>query len=198
MNAATRTLPLIAWLIGAITMPLPSTPRETGIELGIHTVYGADERTLDQITFANEAFEAAGLILPSLTIHVHPDSEGCDGFRGKFNTDGSGRRVDLCLGLQFTVLHEFAHAWERHTVEDSTRTASLTSYCLNAWNEHDAKWRLRGIEVAAGTIAKGVLSDPLKVWEVGDADVLDAGYQLLTGTRSLRFAGEVSGAADSA
>jgi len=153
----------------------------------IHVVYGADANARDQIAAADAAFHAAGLELPSLEIHVFGNYTGCDGLAGQFNRDGSGLRVDFCSGNSFTVLHEFAHAWEYHHVDDTVRDAFLELHDLASWRSREVPWAERGVEVAAETIAKGLLKRALPTWQCDDAALLDEGYALLTGERSPRF-----------
>ena len=147
----------------------------------------------EQIADADAAFRAVGLELPGLEIHVHENYEGCDGFAGQFNRDSSGLRIDFCSGNSFTVLHEFAHAWEYHNVDDTTRDALVEMHGLEAWRSSDVPWAERGVEVAAETIARGLLERAFPEWQCGELELLDQGFQLLTGRSSPRFvAGRLS------
>jgi len=158
-----------------------------------HVVHGSDERSHEQIADADAAFRAAGLDLPSLEIHVHENHAGCGGFAGQFNRDGSGLRVDFCSGNSFTVLHEFAHVWEYHNVDDTTRDALVEMHGLETWRSSDVPWEERGVEVAAETIAKGLLERPFPEWQCEEIELLDQGFRLLTGRSSPRFvAGRLS------
>lgn len=158
-----------------------------------HVVHGSDERSHQQIADADAAFRVAGLTLPDLEIHVHENYAGCGGFAGQFNRDGSGRRVDFCSGNSFTVLHEFAHAWEYHNVEDTTRDALVELHGLETWRDRGVPWEERGVEVAAETIAKGLLERPFPEWQCEEIELLDQGFRLLTGRSSPRFvAGRLS------
>jgi hypothetical protein len=172
------------------------TTTTSTVAVASHSVYGSDERSRAQIAHADTAFRAAGLGLPNLEIHVHENFTGCDGWAGLFNRDGSGTRVDLCSGTQFTVLHEFAHAWEYRHVDDSARDEFLKLHGLDAWRGHQIPWARRGAEVAAETVAKGLLDRALPEWQCGEALVLDAGFSILTGYRSPRFADAVVGRGD--
>lgn len=156
-------------------------------------VRGSDERSNEQIADAEAAFRVAGLELPGLEIHVHEDYAGCDGFAGQFNRDGSGLRVDFCSGHSFTVLHEFAHVWEYHNVDDTTRDAFVELHGLGTWRDRDTPWAERGVEVAAETIAKGLLERAFPEWQCDEVELLDQGFSLLTGRSSPRFvAGRLS------
>lgn len=152
-----------------------------------HAIHGADERSRDQIADAEAAFRAAGLELPDLEIFVHGTFLDCDGMAGLFNRDGSGLRVDWCSGHPFTVLHEFAHAWEYHNVDDGNRAEFLELYGLSSWRGRDVPWAQRGAEMAAETIAQGLLALPFAEWRCNEILLLDEGFRLLTGHSSPRF-----------
>lgn len=158
-----------------------------------HVVLGFDERSSEQIADADAAFRVAGLQLPDLEIHVHENYAGCDGLAGQFNRDGSGLRVDFCSGNAFTVLHEFAHAWEYHNVDDAARDALVEMHGLETWRSSEIPWAERGVEVAAETIAKGLLERAFPEWQCEEVELLDQGFRLLVGRPSPRFvAGRLS------
>jgi len=152
-----------------------------------HVVHGSNERSYEQIAHADAAFRVAGLELPDLEIHVHENYAGCNGFAGQFNRDGSGLRVDFCSGHSFTVLHEFAHVWEYHNVDDTTRDAFVELHGLETWRSRGVPWEERGVEVAAETIAKGLLDRAFPEWQCDEVELLDQGFRLLTGRQSPRF-----------
>jgi hypothetical protein len=189
VNTAPRIVSVATALI-VILSPVVTIALDplSGTAVAPHVVDGSDERSRHKIEYADSAFRAAGLQLPHLEIHVHERFADCDGFGGRFNGDGSGLRVDLCSGLLFTVLHEFAHAWEYHNVDDATRDAFLELRDLEAWHGREIPWARRGVEAAAETIAKGLLDGPLPEWQCDQADLLDEGFHILTGRRSPRFA----------
>lgn len=195
MTTVTRTARLAGLLaVALISMASPTGSDGGSITVGRHTVYGADQSAIAKIEHADAVFASAGLRLPGLEIHVRPNFAACDGLGGRFNVDGSGRSVELCSGLQFTVLHEFAHAWAHHNLSDETRRDFVELHGLPSWNDPDIPWARRGTEVAAETIAKALLNSPLPDWQQEVAAELDAGYTLLTGTRSPRFAAAVRSA----
>ena len=185
---------LLLAVVNVAALPGPATPEPPpAMAVGSHLAHGSDERSRAQIAYADEAFRSAGLELPGLEIHVHESFAGCDGWAGLFNRDGSGTRVDLCSGTQFTVLHEFAHAWEYHWVDNASRNEFLELHGLDAWRGRELPWAQRGTEVAAETIARGLVNRPLPPWLCAEAEVLDAGYAILTDHRSPRFAQAVDG-----
>ena len=187
VSAASVVLVTVTPPIGTVDDPVSDAATAS------HVIRGSDERSHEQIADADAAFRVAGLTLPDLEIHVHENYEGCDGFAGQFNRDGSGLRVDFCSGNSFTVLHEFAHVWEYHNVDDTTRDALLEMHGLETWRDRDIPWAERGVEVAAETIAKGLLERAFPEWQCEEVELLDQGFRLLTGRSSPRFvAGRLS------
>jgi hypothetical protein len=187
VSAASVLLATTTPPVGGIDDPVSGTATAS------HVVHGSDERSREQIADADAAFRVAGLRLPGLEIHVHESYEGCDGLAGQFNRDGSGLRIDFCSGNSFTVLHEFAHAWEYHNVDDTTRDELVEMHGLVTWRNHDVPWAERGVEVAAETIAKGLLGNAFPEWQCEEIELLDQGFRLLTGQSSPRFvAGRLS------
>jgi hypothetical protein len=181
-------------LLGTVTSPIGAVDDPfSDAATPPHVVHRSDERSREQIAAAGTAFRVAGLKLPSLEIYVHETYAGCGGFAGQFNRDGSGLRVDFCSGNSFTVLHEFAHAWEYHNVDDTTRNALVETHGLETWRSSEVPWAERGVEVAAETIAKGLLERAFPEWQCEEVELLDEGFRLLTGRSSPRFvAGRLS------
>ena len=185
--AASVVLATVVPPIGTVDDP------SSDASIPILVVHGSDERSSEQIADAEAAFLAAGLELPGLEIHVHESYAGCDGFAGQFSRDGEGLRVDFCSGNSFTVLHEFAHVWEYHNVDDTTRDAFVELHGLETWRSRGVPWEERGVEVAAETIAKGLLDRAFPEWQCDEVGLLDQGFRLLTGRSSPRFvAGRLS------
>ena len=150
-------------------------------------IYGADPEFTSIIESAIDRFNGVGLTLPELRIYFHSDPSGCPGACAVFNLDGSGTRVDLCTQVTYTLLHELAHAWEHHTMSDTTRQAYLEHTGLATWADPDADWADRGIESAATTIAWGLLDIPI----TNPAAFVDelGRFELLTGIASPRIDG---------
>lgn len=148
-------------------------------------ILGADTEMAAAIRDAIARFESAGLALPELTIHVHSTSAGCRGNSGLFTATESGGRVDLCVRVQYTLLHELAHAWEHHKVDDATRQRFLTLSGLEAWNDPEADWDERGVEAAAQVIAWGLLDIPIT--NAGRFEHQLDQFELLTGFGSPRL-----------
>jgi hypothetical protein len=195
MTTATRCLGLAGFLAAAlVSMASPTVSNDGSIAVGRHTVYGADQSAIPKIEHADALFASAALRLPDLEIHVRPNFAACDGLGGRFRVADSGPRVELCSGLQFTVFHEFAHAWAHYNLSDETRQTFVELHGLPSWNDPDTPWARRGTEVAAETIARALLDRPLPDWQQVAAAQLDAGYRLLTGTTSPRFAAAIRSA----
>lgn len=169
----------------------PATPTETdnSVPVGIHTVHGADTEAQQRIENALTTFQNAGLDLPQLTITVHPNLDGCDGLAGTYIPNAGNEQVNLCSRNHpdFTILHELAHAWEAHAINNTTRNAFLELHNLNTWFGSDVDWKERGGEQAAETIAKGLLNRPYPTIQLDAIDLLENGYQLLTGNHSPRY-----------
>ena len=170
------------------TQPTPTEP-DDGVPVGIHTVHGADAEAMQRIEKALTAFKDAGLDLPVLLIHVYTDLKGCDGFAGFYRRNAAGDQINLCPRLHpdFTILHELAHAWEAHAIDDNTRDAFLELHALDTWWGAEVRWKERGGEQAAETIAKGLRDRPYPAIHLDAIDLLEAGYQLLTGRHSPRY-----------
>ncbi len=156
-------------------------------------IYGASEETEEAIEQAIARFNTEGLTLPTdLRIYVHDTRDECQGHPGLFNQDYSGTRIDLCTTDGFIVLHELAHAWEHHSMDDTTRQAFLDHTGLEVWNHADADWTERGIELAANAIAWGLLDETLTDGEATEySEQLDR-FELLTGQASPRHDGETT------
>lgn len=148
-------------------------------------IYGADPEFAATIESAIDRFSSAGLDLPELRIYYHSDPSGCPGATAQFNQDGSGTRIDLCTQVTYTLLHELAHAWEHHSMDDSTRQAYLEHAGLNAWADPNVDWVDRGVESAATSIAWGLLETPITN-PAAFPDELRS-FELLTGTASPRL-----------
>lgn len=196
MKAVMLIVSAASVLLATVTPPIGTGAVDDPFSDGAtpsHVVHGSDERSREQIADADAAFRVAGLTLPGLEIHVHENYKGCDGLAGQFSRDGSGLRVDFCSGNSFTVLHEFAHAWEYHNVDDTTRDELVEMHGLETWRSRDVPWAERGVEVAAETIAKGLLERAFPEWQCEEVELLDQGFRLLTGQSSPRFvAGRLS------
>jgi hypothetical protein len=149
-------------------------------------IYGADHQFEIEIEDAMDRFEAAGLELPPLRIFAHADKRGCEGHLGIYGQYGQRDRIDLCTHVEFYILHELGHAWEQHNVTDDVRAAILEETGLTVWHDRDLPWLDSGAEIAANTIAFGLLDLPMDEAETAAFTPQLERFRLLTGANSPR------------
>ena len=94
------------------------------------TIHDADGETATLIERAVARYEEAGFELPNLEFFVHTDEDraSCDGYMGLWHRGGRADRIDVCVAVEWLILHEIAHAWDSHVVDDTTRTAFMAQY----------------------------------------------------------------------
>lgn len=112
--------------------------------------------TPEQVALAEEAlamFDSAGLELPTLTIGFHNHRSGCRGHNGVFRMVGEVGEVEICRPTRFLLLHELAHAWEAHTMDDTMRHRVMADWQLDNWNDHSQSANDRGAEKVADAVA---------------------------------------------
>ena len=131
-------------------------------------------------------FAAAGLSLPTLEIHFHPDQSGCRGRLGYY----LGHEVHVCgthtdLMAHRLVLHEMAHGWAEYNLSSGERARFLELRGLTTWKDHSAEWHERGTEHAA-EIMSWALCDQgtgINTPSIRDNSIeqVSEAYELLTG-----------------
>jgi len=129
----------------------PSISFEGGSDSARHTVVDAVEQ-----------YRSAGLILPDLMVRIHPDNGGCDGKQGLFHHNGGSPIIDLCFDREFLILHELGHAWEHFNINDQARLDFQRLIGAVTWDSQAVSHGRRGIEIAADSLAHGLLSTPLE------------------------------------
>ncbi len=143
----------------------------------------------DLATWALDRFEQAGLKLPPVEIHLHEDRAECGGNNGSLtDSNGAGYVIHSC-GVDFTLLHELAHAWDMHTLDDGTRAGLLEIAQADTWNNSE-NWNLAGGEHAANVIAWGLMDERINQTRTRPYDhnsMLEA-YDILTGGEPLWLA----------
>jgi hypothetical protein len=155
--------------------------------------FGADSEHQRLVRWALGRYEQAGLRVPPVEVHFHPDTSGCYGHLGS-ELDG---RVDICVVIvseiaRDAVLHEMGHAWVDENVSATVRERFMRMRGLTAWNDQNVIWDDRGFEHAAETLT----------WALGhrfiapgipdnDPDRLTAAFELLTGGLPLPHPGNV-------
>lgn len=126
----------------------------------LRVVGGSPEQHI-LIAEAAGRFAAVGLHLEAVTVVVHPSREGCQGAAGLYWPSSAGDRIDLCGEGERLVLHELAHAWAHHALDDHDRHDFVSRTGLPTWKSLEHPHGRRATEVAADAIAFGLLSRPL-------------------------------------
>jgi hypothetical protein len=144
--------------------------------------------------WAVKRFETAGLDLPRVVITFpEGDQALCGGLPARAFPTAEPPEVKVCWDDAFIVLHELAHIWEAHRVDDEQRRGfSQVRDGVKAWASHDVSWNQRGIEHAANVIAWGLLEDPYLISRTYPNDPVSMinAYRLLTGSDPLHDGGE--------
>lgn len=153
------------------------------------TVDPADEALVD---WTMDRYWEAGLSLPTIRLSFHADSGPCDGARGGHRIEDEVSRVYICvtelgatreLKVKRTLLHEFAHAWDHHSLTDDVRAAFMKLAGLDGW-AFEVPYGERGSEHAAETITWGLLDRPLLFGGFGEPTPWESqhrGFLTLTG-----------------
>ena len=138
------------------------------------------------MTWALGRFETAGLELPPIEINLHSDKAACNGNNGSL-TDGNGAGYIIhSCGVDFTLLHELAHAWDMHSLDDETRERFLGIADADTWRNPD-NWNLAGGEHAANVIAWGLMDERINQTRTRpyDHNSMLEGFDILTGSEPL-------------
>jgi hypothetical protein len=120
-----------------------------------------EHATTEQSKMVAEAiaqFDDAGLELSALQIEFYGGNDGCQDHAGVFvaasrDPQAFVDRITICSHYELVLLHELAHAWMHHNLDDETKDAFTTHWGLDAWNDSNDAWGDRGVERAAHTIA---------------------------------------------
>lgn len=139
--------------------PASGSPAETRHQITIH---GGDDATATLIRGAVARFDVAGLVLPDIEFFVHGDDDltPCGGHRGFWHHHIATDRVDICVPGESLVLHELAHAWDHHSVDDTTRDAFMALFPDEAWVDANTSHAEQGIERFADAVTWGLESRP--------------------------------------
>jgi hypothetical protein len=167
------TLPSGWW--DDVTVPPAIASELTGtLDLGGRPVrvYNAPSGLDHLVEWAYNRFTSAGLTPPEITSVTFVDKRAdlCDNILGLI----ADRQVTLCfldtvctndacdqwtLESKATTVHELAHAWIDDNVDAATRDQFLELAGLEAWSGAEVPWGNRGVELAATTIAWGLLDE---------------------------------------
>ena len=148
----------------------------------------------DLATWALDLFDAAGLELPPLRFQHHVTSaEPCHGRVGSHSRSKGVSVINLCTSditgaTQVMVLHETAHAWVAHSLDDDRKAAFKNLRGWEHWRDYKAApWHENGTEQAAEFLVWGLLDRPysmVRIYHSG-CDELEAGFEALTGQAPL-------------
>jgi hypothetical protein len=156
-------------------------------------VFGADAEHQRLVRWAFGRYEHAGLEVPSIDVHFHPETSGCYGHLGS----ALGRRLDICVVIvseigRDALLHEMGHAWVDENISAEVREGFMRMRGLTAWNDQGVIWDARGFEHAAETLAWALGHRFLApgIPDHGPVE-LTAAFELLTGGLPLPHPGNV-------
>lgn len=138
----------------------------------------------EMVAEAIAQFDDAGMELPALQIEFYDSDRGCKGHAGLFvaaswDPEAVVDRITICFHHRLILLHEMAHAWINHNVNDVTRAAFVEHWGLNGWSNLDDPYADRGIERAAQTIAFTLNQNKATKSEAVHRYICD--FELLTG-----------------
>lgn len=131
---------------------------ETEIRITETTIHSETEDQHEKVIWALGRFEEAGLELPPVEIHIHNDRSECNGLNGYLGGSQETGWVLHSCGVDFTLLHELAHAWDNHSLDEETREKFLGIAQADTWN-NDENWNLAGGEHAANVIAWALMDE---------------------------------------
>lgn len=131
-----------------------------------------------------------GYELPDLVLRLHDDMNGCEGHRGLFHFTDGKPVIDLCFDEEFLALHELGHAWEYFNLDDADRIVFQQSIGAPTWNSPNVPHKFRAVEIAAETMASGLLSAPATPGS--NWNRRSARFEALTGSPPPRQTSEVT------
>lgn len=174
--------PLLAFLLFLGTAQLGSAALEEP-KFTYRSLSPGQEEAID---WALKLFSDAGLELPNIEFVGHDDREMCHGRGGSAQPVEGGALINLCkreVGPteERWILHEVAHAWDYHNLDDQRRSSFLTLRGLDSWTQ--GEWHEQGAENAAEMLVWGLIDRPFNTVHIYDnscADLL-AGYRELVG-----------------
>lgn len=146
---------------------------------------------IEVLDWTIDRFGEIGIELPASDVIFHSfetDLENCHG-RGGYHVYGDGEHtIDVCaIGVpsrRHLLLHEFAHAWAIHHLDQDARETFMEMRGLDGWREEGLDWAEMGTEHAAEIIAwgLGVKCNPQNMLEGEDYETLAEGFEFLTGS----------------
>ncbi len=156
------------------------------------SITGATQAERDVAEWAISRFDAAGLLLPHVTVSFRDDDE-CGGASGLYRH--AEATVTICNRgghdnpPRQTLLHELAHAWSLHAMDEADIAAMLTHDDLDFWINDEIGYWSRGAERTAEYIAWGLQvsgDEDRGIWTSGkDCTALATAFDLITGSGPL-------------
>ena len=148
-----------------------------------------------------ERFDLAGLEMPQVeSVTFLEASAYCYNLGGEATSTDQGAAIILCRTADDVCvddhcrqwrdrdrqlwLHELAHPWLDAHTDDSIRADYLELTGLQRWSDPQDPWEERGVELAAETIAYGLMDEPVERHPEFDADRTELvnGFRILTGS----------------
>ena len=165
--------------------PAPAVDQDPAFDLS-----GVDSSIGDVIRTCIGLFDDAGLSLPSIRFVSFDDPAECRGREGMVVDRPEGLELRLCHNeatptLEWVIIHELAHCWDRHELADDVRRAFVDLRGLPGWRE--GAWHERGAEHAAEVMVWGLIDRPVRPGHIdqNSCDELTDGYVTLTGREPL-------------
>ena len=156
------------------------------------TITGASRAEREVAEWAVSRFDAAGLLLPPVSVSFRDDGE-CGGSAGLYRH--SEAAVTICNRgghdnpPRQTVLHELAHAWSLHWMDEADIAAMLIHDDLDFWINDEIGYWNRGAERTAEYIAWGLQvsgDEDRAIWTAGkNCAALATAFGLITGSGPL-------------
>jgi hypothetical protein len=167
-------------------IPAATTTTLATTEPASTTITAETAEQEESVARALDHFAEAGLELPAIAINIHSDRADCNGLNGYLGgTEETGWIIHSC-GVDFTLLHELAHAWDRHSLDDETRAEFLELAQADTWRNTE-NWNLSGEEHAANVIAWGLMDERINQTRTRPFDYgsMLEGFEILTGGEPL-------------
>ena len=187
MDTAKHLLPLTVAIIFTLQAPVSDAPRTTvdpAASLHTMTTLSVEQNTMIQHSL--DLYEEAGLRLPGIDFVGYDDTSMCNDRDGLAVRSERRTEIRLCtretgLWQKRIVLHEMAHAWDHHMLDEPGREALTEIRTMKGWR--DGEWHERGAEQAAEIITWGVIDQPIRIIHLNEnsCQELHDGYVALTG-----------------
>jgi hypothetical protein len=161
------------------------------IEIDGATVRAETPSQVDDMIWALDRYETAGIDLPHVQAWLHDRRAGCNGparkGRAGFATWRNDQAVVFACAERDTLLHELGHVYDRHALTDDDRNAFMELRGVDEW--HDPTWLEAGEEHLADVLTWGLDDGRPNVRTMPrDEDALVAAFTRATGVDPLRQA----------